>query len=446
MNAKTRKALFFLCLWMAESLLIFNASAQTQPVAVTFSSNLTVGDTSAEVSSLQSILITDGYLHIGNPTGYFGSLTFAALANWQASVGLPPTGYFGSLSRAEIEEGARTITNMTTPSLSLNNNFGVSVSSNFFGLSNTTQNQEFKSMVSLGAGWIRFDMQWKIIQAQNSSTYNWFQTDSVVAAANANHLKILAILDYAPAWATTSSCSTTNDNCPPSGTASFVAFVKAAAQRYSAEGVSDWEIWNEPNDAQFWGPKSDCDAYTALLKVAYTTIKSVDPNAVVITGGLAPESTNGINISPTDFLSCIYRDGGRNYFDAVGDHPYTFPASPSNDGTGAWNQMSVTTPSLRSIMIANGDANKKIWITEYGTPTNGPDPQWYVSETQQSAIMTDAINAYKTYPWAGPLFWYTLEDNGTSTSTNENFFGLIRADGSTKPAYTTLQSLVSAGL
>ena len=147
-----------------------------------------------------------------------------------------------------------------------------------------------------------------------------------------------------------------------------------------------------------------------------------------------------------DFLTCIYKDGGKDYFDAVADHSYTFPALPSSNNINIWQQMSKTNPSLRSIMIANGDGDKKIWITEFGAPTDGPDPHWYVSEAGQSAMVTDTMNLYKTYSWAGPIFWYSLTDGGNATTTNENFFGLIRADGTPKPAYTTLQNIISAGL
>lgn len=326
----------------------------------------------------------------------------------------------------------------------LNDDFGISVGSGFLGLSSSMQNQELDNMVSLGVGWIRFDMQWKIVQANNSSSFNWSEIDSLVAEANAHHLKILAILDYAPAWAA-GPCSA-GDNCPPSSPAVFAAFAKAAAQRYTPEGVSKWEIWNEPNNANFWGGESDCDTYTADLKAAYVAIKAVDPNAGVISGGLAPESTDGKNISPTDFLSCMYQDGGKGYFDAVGDHPYTYPQTPSAAQLGAWGEMSQTTPSLRSIMTANGDAGKRIWVTEFGAPTDGPDANEYVSEAQQAAMVTDVMGLYKTYSWGGPFFWYSLEDNGMATSTSENFFGLVGADGSLKPAYTTLQNIISSGL
>ena len=97
-------------------------------------------------------------------------------------------------------------------------------------------------------------------------------------------------------------------------------------------------------------------------------------------------------------------------------------------------------------MIAYGDKNKKIWITEFGAPTNGPDSNWYVSENEQVRMVSDALALYKTYTWAGPFFWYSFRDSGTTTDTNENFFGLTRADGSTKPAYTALKNIISAGL
>ncbi len=65
---------------------------------------LTIGSTGADVVELQTILEAQGYLVIpaGVAKGYFGQLTKAAVAKWQAAVGLPSTGYFGPLSIAKI--------------------------------------------------------------------------------------------------------------------------------------------------------------------------------------------------------------------------------------------------------------------------------------------------------------------------------------------------------
>lgn len=69
-----------------------------------FSTNLTVGSTGADVSALQSWLISKGFsipsISSGAATpGYFGSQTKAAVVAYQASVGLPSTGFVGPLTR-----------------------------------------------------------------------------------------------------------------------------------------------------------------------------------------------------------------------------------------------------------------------------------------------------------------------------------------------------------
>lgn len=67
-----------------------------------FKANLTIGSTGADVNALQEMLIASGHLAIAAPTGYFGEMTKAALAKWQAAHGVPATGYFGPLTIAAI--------------------------------------------------------------------------------------------------------------------------------------------------------------------------------------------------------------------------------------------------------------------------------------------------------------------------------------------------------
>jgi len=304
-------------------------------------------------------------------------------------------------------------------------------------------NGELDQMVHLGVTWIRFDIEWSHIQAGGPSEYNWNNYDILIKAIKAHNLKPLGLVIFTPEWARAAGCI--GVKCPPHDPNQFATFMAALASRYKND-VQHWEVWNEPNNVGFWAGGSDCNAYTALLKASYPAIKSANPNAIVITGGLAPMPNNDLNMTRIDFLDCIYKNGGKNYFDVVADHPYTFPQLSSGGETNAWAQMSITNPSLRSIMEANGDSSKKIWLTEVGTPTNGPDPYWYVSEEKQALMIKDTIKSYREYDWVGPLFWYTLRDEATSTSTIENFFGLKRFDGSKKPAYDTLRNINLRGL
>jgi len=82
------------------------AQLQSQKPAASSSSftrNLTVGSKGEDVSALQQVLIDAGYLKINKPTGYFGSLTKAALAEYQKANGISPAvGYFGPKTRAFV--------------------------------------------------------------------------------------------------------------------------------------------------------------------------------------------------------------------------------------------------------------------------------------------------------------------------------------------------------
>ena len=293
---------------------------------------------------------------------------------------------------------------------------------------------------------MRWDVDWGIVQAGGPTSYNWAGVDRVAATAAKFGIKSLPIITYAPQWAfdPVFKCAS-YQHCEPLDPNAFARFAGEVVKRYK-DSIHVWEIWNEQNLSVFWAPRSNCQKYTALLKASYTAIKQVDPSATVLAGGFAPAATDGTNMAPIDYLKCIYAEGGKGYFDAVAHHPYTYPYSPSTPGGNAWAQMSLTSTSLRSLMVLNGDGDKKIWMTEFGAPTGGPDSRWYVSEAMQASIIKEALQLHATYPWAGPIFIYSLRDSGTTSETNENFFGIMRRDWTRKPAYDTMKTIISSGI
>jgi hypothetical protein len=333
-----------------------------------------------------------------------------------------------------------------------NDFYGIAAGSSMPSLPPEELDRQLSGMAELGVSWVRFDIEWSQVGGAGAGLYDWSATDRVVAAAAAKGLRPLAILDYTPAWARTPDC-TDGASCAPRDPAEFAAFAAAAATRYAGLGVRAWEIWNEPNLRQFYAPRPDPAGYTRLLQASSAAIRGVDPQAVVLTGGTAPAATaaDGSTITATDFLRGIYAAGGAGSFDAVAHHPYTFPYSPVTAYSGgAWSDQA----TLHRIMAQHGDGAKKIWATEYGAPTGGPGTQItkdarrehpassYVSEPLQAVIAVKAIRRYRKLDWAGPLFWYSYQDSGTDPASIENFFGLVRRDGSHKPAYAAFQSVI----
>ena len=295
--------------------------------------------------------------------------------------------------------------------------------------------RDLDEMAAVGAQWVRLDFNWSAIEPTKGS-FRWSNTDRVLNAATARGFSIVAILHTAPAWAR--APGTDNQFFPPTDPAEFANYARQTVARYSSK-VKVWEVGNETNTQRFWQPVPDAAAYTSLLKQTYTAIKEVDAGATVLSGGLSPavDATDGSTISPPTFLRLIYENGGRGFFDAVGIHPYSFPARPIDPATVNWNTFH-RMPLLYDLMLRNGDGDKKLWITEFGAITG--TALGAVSETVHGAIITDAFRAMAQMPFVGgPMFIYSIRDDGTDPASVEDNFGLLRRDFSPKAARAAYQ-------
>ncbi len=331
--------------------------------------------------------------------------------------------------------------------------FGLSLGNTLHDMPTDQLDAQLADMRALGVGWIRIDVGWNDVQPKDALTYDWTKTDAVVSAAQAHGLKVLGVLAYSPSWARPYGCK--SPSCAPVLNSTFATFAGKAAARYAGK-IDQWEVWNEPNIKKFWQPKPNAAKYADMLKVSYPAIKAANSNATVMSGGMSPAETADGNSAPRDFLSALYKAGAQPFFDVLGLHPYSYPApATTNYGWSAWSQMADQSTSIRSTMQANGDGSKKVWITEYGAPTAGPgtgasittyssnQDAAYVDEALQVYTLQAAVNSITGKDWVGGFFWYSYKDLGTDTADAENFFGLLRADGTKKPAYDVLHQVLS---
>lgn len=287
----------------------------------------------------------------------------------------------------------------------------------------------FDNLKSMGVTILRMDIFWDVVQKSRNGSFNFAEFDRPINYANNRGIKVLPILNGCPSFVNC-TFSVAQDQ------QDFGQFAKAAAAYFKGR-VEYFEIFNEPNLRNITPAN-----YTKMLQAAYNGIKSVDSSMLVVAGGTSPVPENSGSVYGAKYyLEQMYKNGAKNYMDAVGFHPYTFPYLPSN--TSWWSGFQIMRSDLRQVMINNGDTNKKIWLTELGAPTSAPDS---VSEATQSTILTEAVNLTRTYSWAGPLIWYSYQDLGPGQDPeNEGYFGLIRPNGSTKPAYTTFKNLAGGG-
>jgi hypothetical protein len=277
------------------------------------------------------------------------------------------------------------------------------------------QDYALNDLKSMNTQWVRIAQSWAAIEP-TKGRFNWSHYDRLVPKIVSRGIKPMIEITFdTPAWARPVGSTVTT---VPTDLAGFADFCTRIAQRYAPQGVHAWEIFNEAifnNSAAAYGP---------VLKAAYQAIKAADPDAEIITSGNPVDkvSKHGSGVS---WLQDLYDLGYGPYITAVGAHPYDYSTLPSRGGN--WRYMEGNDPSLRSVMIAHGDGAKKIWVTEYGYPSCSPkNSAW--TESREAQYLQDAYATLQKKSWAGPLMWYSYRDHGTTKSTPENCYGIVRKD------------------
>jgi hypothetical protein len=303
-------------------------------------------------------------------------------------------------------------------------------------------NRDLDATAATGVQWVRLSFDWSKLQRTQSGPLDWSMEDRLVRAAQARHLKILGLMTYTPTWARQPGCRG-GDKCPPRNPAEFAAFAAQIVFHYAPWGIHAWEIWNEPNNPDFWSAPINAADYVALLKPTAAAIHRLDRLATVVSGGLAPHGDLGRDPSdvrsPVNYVKAMYRAGVRGSLDAVGHHPYPpLPYSPLS-GKAGWNAV-MQTVTIHDVMASYGDATKQVWGTEFGAPTG--TTSMGVSELAQAQYLTDEIQQWSAWTFTGPLFVHMIRDRSYDRTDWGYDLGVMRANGRPKPAYIALQSLL----
>ncbi len=292
----------------------------------------------------------------------------------------------------------------------------------------------------LGASAIVQVFSWSDIQP-SPERWEWEYTDWLVRAADHYGLQVIPRLDKPPAWAV---ADPTALSAPPRNLNTYNEFVRRVAERYRGK-IPAYIIWNEPNLASEWGNQPpDASAYAALLQGASKTIRATDPEAKVIAAGLSPTNENSARAQDDrTFLKGMYAAGAAGAFDVLAAHPYAFAQSPDAPREANSGLTFERIQDWRDIMTANSDANKPIWITEFGYPTEQPpqDADRVVTEAQQADYIARAYDkARDELPWVDLFTVWNIVKTVPPTDEQAGYT-LVRPDGSTKPAYEAVRQL-----
>ncbi len=297
----------------------------------------------------------------------------------------------------------------------------------------------YQPMLGDPNGGVRITFYWMMIEP-SPGTWNYNHYDEIVATAKSSGIPLIGILAYSVKWASPTDPNLVDPSSIsyyPPNPSDFVNYAQTLVSRYPS--IQSWEVWNEPNNSIFWLPTPDVVAYTQLLQQTYTAIKTLNPEAKVILGGLTPgppTSSDLTSVNAEDFLSGVYQNGGTPYFDLVGFHPY-------NHGVDPDAYLAAAMTDLHNTMLANGDSARQILVTELGWYT-GTAPG-AVSELTQADYLTRAFDILYSEDFVAGFYWYHLKDHtDTPQPANPELnYGLIRWDGTARPAASSFRALAS---
>jgi hypothetical protein len=314
--------------------------------------------------------------------------------------------------------------------------------------------------IATGAKSVRIFALWKDFEPNAKGEYpssevNLANTvkvyDDAIKQLNAAGVKPLFVVTEAPAWANGSS----DVHVPPRDPADFGDFLKRFAAHNKTVGpVAGYEVWNEPDENIFWHPAPDAGQYSAMLKAAYAGIKAGDPAATVVAG---PMTGNDYA-----WLENLYTAGAQGSFDVVAVHTDTscLDRGPDEFYREDGKLARFTFLGYRTVhetMAAHGDGDKPIWMSELGWSSTSGGPSsctrgmWTgkkpsgVSEANQAAFLSKAYSCLANDPYVTQADWFTLRDTTAESVDELNHYGLLRADGSPKPAMTAFRAVAAAG-
>lgn len=264
--------------------------------------------------------------------------------------------------------------------------------------------------------------------------------------------------------------------------------------------VDAYEIGNEPNmEWQWMNQPPDPADYVEVLRIAYEEIKAVDPDAIVVSGGLGPvgrinntcepqpecwcTANSGVTYSGNNCLTMderlyareMFARGAGEYFDAFGYHPVGYAYEPEralenlpddDNGNGfAFRGAEV----MREIMLEYGLDDKPMWATEFGWLRDPAEDghgechdndafkgaEWYdLPEVTQANYFTRSFRyADENWPWMGVMFIWNLDFQEKYWLCDPGRYFSVRKDNGTLEgapalAYSALVSMTKrpAGL
>jgi hypothetical protein len=319
--------------------------------------------------------------------------------------------------------------------------------------------EQFQRLKQGGVDSIRVPFVWSAVQQNRGGPFDWSGVDSLVdGAANAG-IEVLPYLTGAPKWAVPIDRRYQSPTNLPVRTSvqksGWTTFVREAVQRYGPAGtfwaenptvprrlIRTWQIWNEPNFMYFVARPNPVE-YGKLVKLSHSAIKSVDPRAKLILGGLFARPAEAtlsrkppIAYFAAEFLDKLYDSspGIKRLFQGIAIHPYT----------ATYKRLEPYIEEIRDVLKEHHDASKGLWLTEVGWSSQAPSKKNSFAKGPggQASQLKGAFRVIESRAsrWhVQRVYWFSVDDQAGSCNFCDGS-GLFGKGFTPKPAWRSYVS------
>ena len=272
---------------------------------------------------------------------------------------------------------------------------------------------------SAGVRAVNAPVRWSDIAGNAAATTPaWAPLDQLVSGAAKRGITVSVQLMGTPAWVHPAVAIVPGDTSwyPPVGTtqiAQWTQFVSSVVSRYGTR-LTAYQIWNEPNDANFWEPAPSPADYATLLRSSYLAAKQVNSGIQIEFGGLSGNDAGYLS-SFYQAAATAFSDSAANhwFFDRMNVHPYTANRLPDEPDAGDADFAGLD--QIRQVMAAAHDTGKHIRIGEYGASTT---TTWMPAVTDQfrALMLKRALTLAAAMGDVDELDWYAYVPNAEDTA------------------------------
>ena len=320
--------------------------------------------------------------------------------------------------------------------------------SSFYGLvpSGELSPPDYELIDGANVGAARVSVTWPAVEPR-ADHFDWRATDRVIGGFASKGIKVLPLLSDNPRWIP--GTWTKPPLSSPLQRREWVEYVAAVVDRYGVGGtywraaygiqypgspspppIDTWQVWNEENGPKHFHPRPSVRKYAKLLQLSAQAVKSQDPGAEIVTGGMASKPTGRGGIAAWTFVRKLMgRRSARRSVDHVALHPYA-----RND-----RQIVSHMKRMRRALKKGGKRKAQVWITELGWSSSrrgggklAKTPKLQATLLKRSYKLLER----KRRRWkVGGVYWYTWRDFKSGICDWCPHAGLVTRGRSPKPAY-----------